>query len=120
MKQIIVITEISADDFEKIIRKCVKEEMSSFLNIKADIEDFDLAVEPLSEQKMCDQSISTRMMNCLAQYNILSLKDIVVFMNLDDNNPFNGINRFLYFRRFGEKSLRELKDLLDKKNIPYH
>ena len=63
----------------------------------------------LLKQKLADLNLSVRALNCLKAADVETLGDLVQFNKSD----------LLKFRNFGKKSLTELDDLLESKNLSF-
>ena len=63
----------------------------------------------LLKGKLVDMNLSVRALNCLKAADIESLGDLVSFNK----------NDLLKFRNFGKKSLTELEDLVETKNLEF-
>lgn len=80
--------------------------------IKKEVEEFDessLHMRQLLKSKLVDMNLSVRALNCLKAADIESLGDLVSFNK----------NDLLKFRNFGKKSLTELEDLVETKNLEF-
>jgi DNA-directed RNA polymerase subunit alpha len=78
----------------------------------ADIEDLDetsLHMRQLLMSKLVDMDLSVRALNCLKAADIETLGDLVSYNK----------NDLLKFRNFGKKSLTELEDLVENKNLAF-
>lgn len=79
---------------------------------KAETEEFDetsLHMRQLLKTKLVDMDLSVRALNCLKAADIESLGDLVAYNK----------NDLLKFRNFGKKSLTELEDLVESKNLSF-
>lgn len=79
---------------------------------KAETEEFDessLHMRQLLKTKLVDMDLSVRALNCLKAADIETLGDLVSFNK----------NDLLKFRNFGKKSLTELEDLVESKNLTF-
>lgn len=79
---------------------------------KAETEEFDessLHMRQLLKTKLVDMDLSVRALNCLKAADIETLGDLVSFNK----------NDLLKFRNFGKKSLTELEDLVETKNLTF-
>jgi DNA-directed RNA polymerase subunit alpha len=79
---------------------------------KNDNEEFDeevLRMRQLLKTKLVDLDLSVRALNCLKAAEVETLGDLVQFNKTD----------LLKFRNFGKKSLTELENLLDNKNLNF-
>ena len=77
-----------------------------------DNEEFDeevLHMRQVLKQKLSDMNLSVRALNCLKAADVETLGDLVQFNK----------NDLLKFRNFGKKSLTELDDLLESKNLSF-
>jgi DNA-directed RNA polymerase subunit alpha len=80
--------------------------------IKSDTEEFDetsLHMRQLLKTKLVDMDLSVRALNCLKAADVETLGDLVSYNK----------NDLLKFRNFGKKSLTELEDLVDAKNLHF-
>lgn len=80
--------------------------------IKKDVEEFDessLHMRQLLKTKLVDMDLSVRALNCLKAADIETLGDLVSFNK----------NDLLKFRNFGKKSLTELEELVEGKNLQF-
>jgi DNA-directed RNA polymerase subunit alpha len=80
--------------------------------VKKEVEEFDessLHMRQLLKGKLVDMNLSVRALNCLKAADIESLGDLVSFNK----------NDLLKFRNFGKKSLTELEDLVETKNLEF-
>jgi len=80
--------------------------------VKKEVEEFDessLHMRQLLKSKLVDMNLSVRALNCLKAADIESLGDLVSFNK----------NDLLKFRNFGKKSLTELEDLVETKNLEF-
>jgi len=80
--------------------------------VKSETEEFDetsLHMRQLLKTKLVDMDLSVRALNCLKAADIETLGDLVSFNK----------NDLLKFRNFGKKSLTELEDLVDAKNLNF-
>jgi DNA-directed RNA polymerase subunit alpha len=80
--------------------------------IKAETEEFDetsLHMRQLLKTKLVDMDLSVRALNCLKAADVETLGDLVSIAKSD----------LLKFRNFGKKSLTELEDLVDNKNLVF-
>lgn len=79
---------------------------------KKDAEEFDessLHMRQLLKTRLVDMDLSVRALNCLKAADIDSLGDLVSYNR----------NDLLKFRNFGKKSLTELEDLVENKNLEF-
>jgi len=79
---------------------------------KKDSEEFDessLHMRQLLKTRLVDMDLSVRALNCLKAADIDSLGDLVSYNR----------NDLLKFRNFGKKSLTELEDLVEAKNLEF-
>lgn len=79
---------------------------------KRDVEEFDessMHMRQLLKTKLVDMDLSVRALNCLKAADIETLGDLVVFNK----------NDLLKFRNFGKKSLSELEELVESKNLQF-
>jgi len=79
---------------------------------KAETEEFDetsLHMRQLLKTKLVDMDLSVRALNCLKAADVETLGDLVSYAKTD----------LLKFRNFGKKSLTELEDLVDSKNLSF-
>jgi DNA-directed RNA polymerase subunit alpha len=80
--------------------------------IKAESEEFDetsLHMRQLLKTKLVDMDLSVRALNCLKAAEVETLGDLVSIAKSD----------LLKFRNFGKKSLTELEDLVENKNLVF-
>lgn len=80
--------------------------------VKKDSEEFDessLHMRQLLKSKLVDMNLSVRALNCLKAADIETLGGLVSFNK----------NDLLKFRNFGKKSLTELEDLVEAKNLEF-
>ena len=80
--------------------------------IKSETEEFDetsLHMRQLLKTKLVDMDLSVRALNCLKAADVETLGDLVSIAKSD----------LLKFRNFGKKSLTELEDLVDNKNLVF-
>jgi len=80
--------------------------------VKSETEEFDessLHMRQLLKTKLVDLDLSVRALNCLKAADIETLGDLVSFNK----------NDLLKFRNFGKKSLTELEDLVESKNLSF-
>ncbi len=80
--------------------------------IKKEVEEFDessLHMRQLLKSRLVDMNLSVRALNCLKAADIETLGDLVSFNK----------NDLLKFRNFGKKSLTELEDLVETKNLEF-
>jgi DNA-directed RNA polymerase subunit alpha len=80
--------------------------------VKKESEEFDessLHMRQLLKSKLVDMNLSVRALNCLKAADIETLGDLVSFNK----------NDLLKFRNFGKKSLTELEDLVETKNLEF-
>ena len=73
------------------------------------IDENTLKMRQLLKQKLADLNLSVRALNCLKAADVETLGDLVQFNKSD----------LLKFRNFGKKSLTELDDLLESKNLSF-
>jgi DNA-directed RNA polymerase subunit alpha len=88
------------------------ERISLELDAPAEVEEFDessLHMRQLLKTKLADMDLSVRALNCLKAADIESLGDLVAYNK----------NDLLKFRNFGKKSLTELEDLVESKNLSF-
>lgn len=79
---------------------------------KRDVEEFDessMHMRQLLKTKLVDMDLSVRALNCLKAADIETLGDLVSFNK----------NDLLKFRNFGKKSLTELEELVEGKNLQF-
>jgi DNA-directed RNA polymerase subunit alpha len=79
---------------------------------KSETEEFDetsLHMRQLLKTKLVDMDLSVRALNCLKAADIETLGDLVSYNK----------NDLLKFRNFGKKSLTELEDLVESKNLSF-
>ena len=79
---------------------------------KAETEEFDegsLHMRQLLKTKLVDMDLSVRALNCLKAAEVETLGDLVAIAKSD----------LLKFRNFGKKSLTELEDLVDNKQLTF-
>lgn len=79
---------------------------------KSETEEFDetsLHMRQLLKSKLVDLDLSVRALNCLKAADVETLGDLVSYEKSD----------LLKFRNFGKKSLAELEDLVDSKNLNF-
>jgi len=79
---------------------------------KRDVEEFDessMHMRQLLKTKLVDMDLSVRALNCLKAADIETLGDLVAFNK----------NDLLKFRNFGKKSLTELEELVESKNLQF-
>lgn len=79
---------------------------------KRDVEEFDessMHMRQLLKTKLVDLDLSVRALNCLKAADIETLGDLVAFNK----------NDLLKFRNFGKKSLTELEELVESKNLQF-
>jgi DNA-directed RNA polymerase subunit alpha len=80
--------------------------------VRPEIEEFDessLHMRQLLKTKLVDMDLSVRALNCLKAAEVETLGELVSFSKSD----------LLKFRNFGKKSLTELEDLVDNKNLTF-
>ncbi len=80
--------------------------------LKAETEEFDetsLHMRQLLKTKLVDMDLSVRALNCLKAADVETLGDLVSIAKSD----------LLKFRNFGKKSLTELEDLVDNKDLVF-
>ncbi|NBX38087.1 MAG: DNA-directed RNA polymerase subunit alpha [Flavobacteriia bacterium] len=80
--------------------------------VKQEVEEFDetsLHMRQLLKTKLVDMDLSVRALNCLKAAEVETLGELVSFSKSD----------LLKFRNFGRKSLTELEDLVDNKNLTF-
>ncbi|MGB1075737.1 MAG: DNA-directed RNA polymerase subunit alpha [Flavobacteriales bacterium] len=88
------------------------ERISLELEERVETEEFDessLHMRQLLKTKLADMDLSVRALNCLKAADIDSLGDLVSYNK----------NDLLKFRNFGKKSLTELEDLVENKNLTF-
>lgn len=79
---------------------------------KRDVEEFDensMHMRQMLKSKLVDMDLSVRALNCLKAADIETLGELVVFNK----------NDLLKFRNFGKKSLSELEELVESKNLQF-
>ena len=79
---------------------------------QVEAEEFDessLHMRQLLKTKLADMDLSVRALNCLKAADIETLGDLVAFNK----------NDLLKFRNFGKKSLTELEELVEIKNLAF-
>ncbi len=80
--------------------------------IKSPVEEFDedsLHMRQLLKTKLVDMDLSVRALNCLKAADVETLGELVQFNK----------NDLLKFRNFGKKSLTELDELVERKNLSF-
>jgi DNA-directed RNA polymerase subunit alpha len=80
--------------------------------VRQEVEEFDessLHMRQLLKTKLVDMDLSVRALNCLKAAEVVTLGELVSFSKSD----------LLKFRNFGKKSLTELEDLVDNKNLTF-
>ncbi|MES2800455.1 MAG: DNA-directed RNA polymerase subunit alpha [Bacteroidota bacterium] len=80
--------------------------------VKTEADEFDessLHMRQLLKTKLVDMDLSVRALNCLKAADVETLGDLVAFNK----------NDLLKFRNFGKKSLTELEDLVDNKQLHF-
>lgn len=80
--------------------------------IKSPVEEFDedsLHMRQLLKTKLVDMDLSVRALNCLKAADVETLGELVQFNK----------NDLLKFRNFGKKSLTELDELVERKNLTF-
>ncbi|MBM3165698.1 MAG: DNA-directed RNA polymerase subunit alpha [Bacteroidetes bacterium] len=88
------------------------ERMALDAEIRQEVEEFDessLHMRQLLKTKLVDMDLSVRALNCLKAAEVETLGELVSFSKSD----------LLKFRNFGKKSLTELEDLVDSKNLTF-
>lgn len=88
------------------------ERISLELEERVETEEFDessLHMRQLLKTKLADMDLSVRALNCLKAADIDTLGDLVSYNK----------NDLLKFRNFGKKSLTELEDLVENKNLTF-
>ena len=78
----------------------------------AEIESYDeeaLHMRQLLKTKLHDMDLSVRALNCLKAAEVDTLGDLVTYSKSD----------LMKFRNFGKKSLTELEELVDSKNLSF-
>jgi DNA-directed RNA polymerase subunit alpha len=78
----------------------------------SDTESYDeeaLHMRQLLKTKLHDMDLSVRALNCLKAAEVDTLGDLVTFSKSD----------LMKFRNFGKKSLTELEELVDNKNLSF-
>jgi DNA-directed RNA polymerase subunit alpha len=88
------------------------ERISLELEERVEVEEFDessLHMRQLLKTKLSDMDLSVRALNCLKAADIDTLGDLVSYNK----------NDLLKFRNFGKKSLTELEDLVENKNLTF-
>ena len=88
------------------------ERISLELEERVEVEEFDetsLHMRQLLKTKLSDMDLSVRALNCLKAADIESLGELVSYNK----------NDLLKFRNFGKKSLTELEDLVENKNLSF-
>jgi DNA-directed RNA polymerase subunit alpha len=79
---------------------------------RVEVEEFDessLHMRQLLKTKLSDMDLSVRALNCLKAADIDTIGDLVSYNK----------NDLLKFRNFGKKSLTELEDLVENKNLTF-
>jgi DNA-directed RNA polymerase subunit alpha len=88
------------------------ERMTLDTEVRPEVEEFDessLHMRQLLKTKLVDMDLSVRALNCLKAAEVETLGELVSFSKSD----------LLKFRNFGKKSLTELEDLVDSKNLTF-
>jgi DNA-directed RNA polymerase subunit alpha len=88
------------------------ERISLELEARVEVEEFDessLHMRQLLKTKLSDMDLSVRALNCLKAADIETLGELVSYNK----------NDLLKFRNFGKKSLTELEDLVENKNLTF-
>ena len=88
------------------------ERISLELEERVEVEEFDetsLHMRQLLKTKLSDMDLSVRALNCLKAADIETLGELVSYNK----------NDLLKFRNFGKKSLTELEDLVESKNLTF-
>ncbi len=88
------------------------ERMTLDTEVRQEVEEFDessLHMRQLLKTKLVDMDLSVRALNCLKAAEVETLGELVSFSKSD----------LLKFRNFGKKSLTELEDLVDSKNLTF-
>ena len=88
------------------------ERISLELEERVEVEEFDessLHMRQLLKTKLSDMDLSVRALNCLKAADIETLGELVSYNK----------NDLLKFRNFGKKSLTELEDLVENKNLTF-
>jgi DNA-directed RNA polymerase subunit alpha len=88
------------------------ERISLELEERVEVEEFDetsLHMRQLLKTKLSDMDLSVRALNCLKAADIETLGELVSYNK----------NDLLKFRNFGKKSLTELEDLVEGKNLTF-
>ncbi|MFM7386881.1 MAG: DNA-directed RNA polymerase subunit alpha [Bacteroidota bacterium] len=88
------------------------ERMTLDAEVRQEVEEFDessLHMRQLLKTKLVDMDLSVRALNCLKAAEVETLGELVSFSKSD----------LLKFRNFGKKSLTELEDLVDSKNLTF-
>jgi DNA-directed RNA polymerase subunit alpha len=88
------------------------ERISLELEERVEVEEFDessLHMRQLLKTKLSDMDLSVRALNCLKAADIDTVGDLVSYNK----------NDLLKFRNFGKKSLTELEDLVENKNLTF-
>jgi DNA-directed RNA polymerase subunit alpha len=88
------------------------ERISLELEERVEVEEFDetsLHMRQLLKTKLSDMDLSVRALNCLKAADIETLGELVSYNK----------NDLLKFRNFGKKSLTELEDLVENKNLSF-
>jgi DNA-directed RNA polymerase subunit alpha len=78
-------------------------------NVEEEFDESSLHMRQLLKTKLSDMDLSVRALNCLKAADIDTLGDLVAFNK----------NDLLKFRNFGKKSLTELEELVDGKNLAF-
>ena len=78
-------------------------------NVEEEFDESSLHMRQLHKTKLADMDLSVRALNCLKAADIDTLGDLVAFNK----------NDLLKFRNFGKKSLTELEELVDGKNLAF-
>jgi len=80
--------------------------------VKEEVETYDeevLHMRQMLKTKLTDMDLSVRALNCLKAAEVETLGDLVTFTK----------NDLMKFRNFGKKSLTELEELVDIKNLHF-
>ena len=77
--------------------------------VEEEFDESSLHMRQLLKTKLADMDLSVRALNCLKAADIDSLGDLVAFNK----------NDLLKFRNFGKKSLTELEELVEGKNLAF-
>ena len=78
-------------------------------NVEEEFDESSLHMRQLLKTKLADMDLSVRALNCLKAADIDTLGDLVAFNK----------NDLLKFRNFGKKSLTELEELVEGKNLAF-